>query len=462
MFSNGGGWFVTSWVERLARGRWWGIAAVSCDSKFRRKINVSAHPIPVSAAGVALSAAGGKPMADANLVDFVRAALERGEARARIKEVLKKAGWPADQVDSALNAFADLDFPVPVPSPRSYGSAREAFLYIVYFSLLGMIAGNVGGLAFAWIDRQFADELATNPFYSWATTGMRWSIASLLVGYPIFLFLGWRLAAKKRKDPERRRSRVHAWLTYVTLIFAAGALIGDLVAVVFQFLSGELQSRFLAKAAVVGVISGAILWNYSRDVERHSSRIDFAGRLLALISMLVVGALVAWAFTIVRGPGAARYQLADEQRIAGLTETTRLVDCYYTYFDALPESLETMGPALAGRAERAPVADGCALETPTDPTSGGVYDYRAIDADSYELCAIFLFGWPDAEGDAREWQAGGYYYYAGAGQRARKLQKPTGAGEACFEIDAVRVEDEETPARGSIVEEAPAETPVEE
>lgn len=379
-------------------------------------------------------------MADPNLVEFVKVALERGEPRARIKEVLKKAGWPEDQVESAIAAFADVDFPVPVPRPRSYGSAREAFLYIVYFSLLGLIAGNTGGLAFAYIDHQFADKLAANPYeYSFATTGMRWSVASLLVGFPIFLFLGWRLAAKKRKDPERRRSRVHAWLTYVTLIFAAGALIGDLVAVVFQFLNGELGVRFVAKAAVVGVISAAILWNYSRDVERHSSRIDFSGRALALIATLIVGALVAWAFTIVRSPYSARLQMADEQRLQGLIETTRLVDCHFTYADALPESLEQLGPFLSERAGRLPVADGCANAMPTDPLTGGYYAYRLIDADSYELCATFDIGWPQAEGDAREWRPGGYFYYP-TGLERRTLLKPSGPGEACFAIDAVEFE----------------------
>lgn len=396
-------------------------------------------------------------MADANLVEFVKAALERGESRNRIREVLKKAGWPDDQVDSALGAFAETDFPLPVPRPRAYGSAREAFLYIVYFSLLGMVATQVGSLAFAWIDRQFADELAdASHYYSFATTGMRWSVASLLVGFPIFLFLGWRLAAKKRKDPERRRSRVHAWLTYVTLIFAAGALIGDLVAVVFQFLNGELGTRFAAKAAVVGVISAAILWNYSRDVERHSSGVDLAGRALAIVTSIVVGVLVAWAFTVVRSPQTAREQMADEQRINGLMETTRLVDCHYTYAGALPENLEAMGTYLSERAGRLPVADGCADPVPTDPISGSHYLYRVIDSDTYELCASFAFGWPDAEGDASEWEPGGYYYSARVRQQRRKLQKPTGPGGACFEIDAVKFESDIEPAPAPAVEDAPA------
>jgi hypothetical protein len=381
-------------------------------------------------------------MADANLVEFVKAALERGEPRPRIADVLKKAGWPQDQIDGALAAFAEVDFPLPVPRPRRYGSAREAFLYIVYFSLLGMVAAQTGALAFAFIDQRFADALADASYYSYATTGLRWSVAALLVGFPIFLFLGWRLAAVKRRDPERRRSRVHAWLTYVTLIFAAGALIGDLVAIVFQFLNGELGTRFAAKAGVVGVISAAILWNYSRDVERHSARIDVAGRALALAAILIVGALVIWAFTIVRSPAAARDRLADEQRLARLIEATRLVDCHFTYAGALPDNLDAMGAFLAEHAQRLPVADGCAATVPVDPVSGAAFPYRTIDADTYEICATFEFGWPEADASgAREWRPGGHYAYPAVVAR-RTLQKPAAAGETCFAIDAVEFETE--------------------
>lgn len=391
-------------------------------------------------------------MADANLVDFVKQALERGETRPRIKDALKKAGWPEDQVDSALAAFADVDFPLPVPRPKSYGSAREAFLYIVYFSLLGLVAGQTGALAFAFIDRQFADELVdATYFYSYATTGLRWSVASLLVGFPIFLLLGARLAATKRKDPERRRSRVHAWLTYVTLIFAAGALIGDLVAVVFQFLNGEIGARFIAKAGVVGVISAAILWNYSRDVERHSSRIDFAGRILALAAILVVGALVVWAFTIVRSPKAARERIADEQRIENLGTIARLADCHYTYFRALPESLDAMGTALSDLASRQPVDSGCSEAVPYDPVTGAAYVYRAADADSYSLCATFEQGWADVDDEAqRDFTIA---TYGDARTRQRTLKKPMAAGETCFDIDAVAFETEVKPQADDAPEE---------
>lgn len=395
-------------------------------------------------------------MAEATLVEFVKTALSLGESRARIAEVLKRAGWPEDQIDGALESFADVEFPAPVPKPKSYGSAREAFLLIVYFSLLGMIATQVGGLAFAWIDRIFSDDLTRDPYsYGWATTGLRWSIASLLVGYPIFVFLGWRLAAKKRRDPDRRRSRVRAWLTYVTLIFAAGALIGDLVAVVYQFLDGGLSTRFAAKAGVVGVISATILWNYSRDAERMSGRIDMQGQALAVLTTLIVALLVAWAFSIVRSPAAARERTGDETRVSNLIAMARLADCHYTYYDRLDPSFSAMQTALADLGGRLPVAAGCTEPYPYDPETGAEYRYSVVDADSYEICAVFEGGWP--EGD----QAGGEArrtidsYYSSAGER-RTLQLPKSAGETCFRMDAVKFETDIKPRIGEVVSEDPA------
>ncbi|MDZ7627657.1 MAG: DUF5671 domain-containing protein [Parvularculaceae bacterium] len=395
-------------------------------------------------------------MAEATLVEFVKSALSLGESRGRIAEVLKKAGWPEDQIESALGAFADVDFPAPVPKPKAYGSAREAFLLIVYFSLLGMIATQVGGLAFAWIDRFFADDLVRDQYsYGWATTGLRWSIASLLVGYPIFLFLGWRLAAKKRRDPDRRRSRVRAWLTYVTLIFAAGALIGDLVAVVYQFLDGGLSTRFAAKAGVVGLISAAILWNYSRDAERMSGHADLLGQALAVLSTIVVAVLVAWAFSVVRSPGAARERISDETRVSNLVTMTRLADCHYTYYDRLDSSFAAMQTALADLGGRLPVAAGCTEPYPYDPSTGAEYRYRVIDENSYEVCAIFEGGWPEGdEGDGEVRRTLNSYYSAANEQRT--LQLPKSAGEACFAIDAVKFQTDIDPRIEDTVTEDPA------
>ena len=70
------------------------------------------------------------------LQDFVGDGLARGLSRAEIQRVLLEAGWPREQVHSALGGFAEIEFPIPVPRPRPYLSAREAFLYLVLCSTL--------------------------------------------------------------------------------------------------------------------------------------------------------------------------------------------------------------------------------------------------------------------------------------------------------------------------------------
>ena len=64
--------------------------------------------------------------ANDQLIGFVRDALARGVERPRVEAALKQAGWDPKQVSAALGAFAAVDFPIPVPRPRTSLSAREA------------------------------------------------------------------------------------------------------------------------------------------------------------------------------------------------------------------------------------------------------------------------------------------------------------------------------------------------
>lgn len=107
-------------------------------------------------------------LATQNLELFVREALASGTARAEIEAVLADAGWPPEQVRSALDAYADIGFAVPVPRPRPYLSAREAFLYLLLFATLYLTAWHLGSLLFDLIDRALPDP-ADQP--SWSTIG---------------------------------------------------------------------------------------------------------------------------------------------------------------------------------------------------------------------------------------------------------------------------------------------------
>ena len=92
-----------------------------------------------------------------DLDQFVRDALLRGCSRQGIEQALLDAGWAPEQVSGALAAYADVVFAVPVPRPRAYLSAREAFFYLVLFTTLYLSAYHLGSLLFELIDRHFPD-----------------------------------------------------------------------------------------------------------------------------------------------------------------------------------------------------------------------------------------------------------------------------------------------------------------
>jgi hypothetical protein len=200
---------------------------------------------------------------------FVRDALASGATKEALLAVLTTAGWPPEQSRSALAAYADVPFPVPVPRPRPYLSAREAFLYLVLFSTLYLSAWHLGSLLFHLIDRAFPDPAdASFNMQGWADS-MRWSTASVIIAFPVFLYVARHLGKDLARSPAKRLSAVRRWLTYLTLFVAALVLIGDMTTLVYTLLGGEVTVRFVLKVLVAAVIAGAVFGYYFIDLRRE-------------------------------------------------------------------------------------------------------------------------------------------------------------------------------------------------
>lgn len=209
-------------------------------------------------------------MANDRLTAFVEAALAKGAARQDIEQALADAGWSREQIRDGLGRYADVDFVVPVPQPRAELSARDAFMYLVMFSALYFSAYQLGSLLFRLVDLAFPDELA--PFAGeLIARRIRWATATLIVAFPVFLLAALRISREVAAEPARRNSAIRKWLTYLTLFIAAAIIVGDLIALVFGLLNGELTIRFVLKVLVVAAISGGIfsyyLWSSKRDDE---------------------------------------------------------------------------------------------------------------------------------------------------------------------------------------------------
>lgn len=346
---------------------------------------------------------------------FVRDALSRGASRQEVAAALAEAGWEQAQVDSVLAGYADVAFVVPVPRPRPYLSAREAFLYLLLFATLYLSAWHVGSLLFDLINLAFPDPADAPYARDRSGSSMRWSVAGLVIAFPVFVFVARHLARELDDSPVRRLSAVRRWLTYLTLFVAATVLIGDMIVLVYNLLGGELSVRFLLKVLVVAVIAGTVFGWYLQDLrraERETTGASGAGRrVLGAAAVVVLATLVA-AVVVIKPPSAERDVRLDNRREQDLARIARLVDAYYRRTGALPGNLEALATPGTG--------------LPGDPVGGAPYEFEATGDRGYRLCAQFATD--TARDQRRPW--GGDAWLHGAGRHCFDLRAPArDAGE---------------------------------
>ena len=204
-----------------------------------------------------------------DLAVFVRDALAEGVSRKEIEAVLGRAGWAAPQVQAALTAFADVEFSIPVPRPRSHLSARNAFMRLTLFAALYLSAYSLGFLLFQLINSAFPDPAMPMPPH--VDDEMRWAAASLIVAVPVFLSLSRLTDRQRRSDATERGSQDRRWLTYLTLFVAALVVIGDVITLIYNGLGGELTMRLVLKGLTVGAIAGSVFGYYLWDIKVDES-----------------------------------------------------------------------------------------------------------------------------------------------------------------------------------------------
>jgi hypothetical protein len=312
---------------------------------------------------------------------FVRDALSRGASRDDIRKALRDARWPEDEIEAELAAWHDAGLGIPVPKRRVGFSPREAFLYLLLFVALYLVAFHTGAILFALVERTWPDP-AVSAEEAWARTRdwVRFSLASVLVAFPVYLFTARVTGRAVAVDPEKRNSGVRRWLTYLTLFNAACVLIGDFIAVLLGLFKGELSVRFMSKAAIVAAIGGWLFAHYMGGLRRDEAEAPrHAGpSQLARAAGLVVAIVAFVGLWLAGSPARARRQALDQRRVQVLSQIANAVGDHVRMRRALPVTLDEL---MRGNPQ-----SGFTL---TDPVTHDRVPYIVLDSLHYQLCADF-------------------------------------------------------------------------
>ncbi len=355
------------------------------------------------------------------LRSFIKESLERGQSKDAIREVLAQAGWQDDEVTKGLSVFADLDYPLAVPRPTPYVHAREAFLYLISFIALYVSAVSFSHLVFGLIDYTFPDALDFRDRFP--SRGEATSIASVIVSFPLYLFLMKRLRTEVALDPDKRLSLVRRWLTYLTLVIGAGIILGDVIALLANLLMGDPTLRFFLKGGVILLITTFIFGFYMWEMKRTETSVADASAKSALRALLgavviVVVAALGYSMFLFGTPGEQRDLRLDQERVSNLSRIARNVNTYWNLNGTLPGSFEDMSGSRF------------TIRSVNDPESNDRYEYNALGDADYELCAVFSTNTDKSRDPRREFSDTAWGH---------------GIGRTCFHLKAEYVDPEPKP-----------------
>jgi len=146
---------------------------------------------------------------------------------------------------------------------------RDFFLHLITFILLYASVISFITLVFQYIALAFPNPLEGPWALASARKTIQWMISSLIVEFPLFIWLSWFLNKTYQAHPEKRRLKPRKWLIYLTLFVAALVIIGDLVTLIFNLLGGDYTGVFILEVITVLFTIGLVFWYYLWDVRVH-------------------------------------------------------------------------------------------------------------------------------------------------------------------------------------------------
>lgn len=219
-----------------------------------------------------------------------------------------------------------------------------------------------------------SDYLPTNPYDS----GIPYEMAVFIVLGPLCIILLRIIHATIARDPSRAEIWVRRWALYLVLFVAGATLAGDLVALLYTFLSGnDITARFLLKVAIIFLVTGAGFLHFLADLGGYWAREQAKSKMVSIgvgmLGLLTIGA----GFMIIGTPASARLYRLDDQKINDLQTLQYQIVTYWQHTQTAPKTLIDLNDSLSN------------VPLPVDPQTGQSYEYQFVDKNHFILCTTF-------------------------------------------------------------------------
>lgn len=263
-------------------------------------------------------------------------------------------------------------------------SPKHVFLHLFTIVMLYILTVNILVLVFQYINLFVKDALSNaNAYYKDYNYEMiRFSLASIIIVLPLFIWGSWFLNKLYLKNPEIRKMKVRKWLIYFTLFIVAIVIVGDLISVVWNFLGGEISMRFFLKAFSILITTGSVFAYYLWDVKREKASKNSKYIAIALIAISLI--IIIFGFVKSGSPFKERLRRFDYEKVSNLEDIQSQIIFYWQSKEKLPDQLGDLEDSISG------------YISPKDPQTGLAYEYFIMSENEFELCANF-----NLEGDSR-------------------------------------------------------------
>ncbi len=258
---------------------------------------------------------------------------------------------------------------------------KYAFYYLLSLVSLIFMSIFLAVIVFHIIDKSIYDTLSEINSYTNQSL-LRFAISALLISSPVFFICANIINKGLKKGDLEKDAPLRNWLTYFILAVSAVVILGSIVGVINDFLSGEMTLKSVFQLLTVILIASLVFSFYLYDIKREQIlKKDNIIKVFFFSSLTLVVAIFVSAWFFVDSPQVARERKFDNILLNNIYSIESYVNNYYDENESLPESLSVLKDSLTANNFEARVF--------VDPLTSQEIEYKKTGDKAFELCANF-------------------------------------------------------------------------